>query len=106
MAAAGGLGSVPRWMPMTSSGTPREFPNPDHARDQYGFSFGGPIKKKKTFFFVDFEKTREGAPKDINAFVPTAAERMGDFRNTQVICTDSSFGCTEGQPTPSAFSIL
>jgi hypothetical protein len=74
-------------------------PNPDHARDQYGFSFGGPIKKQKTFFFVDFEKTREGSPTDINAFVPTAAERNGDFRNTQVICTDASFGCTEGQPT-------
>src|SRR5450755_3068772 len=68
-------------------------PKPDHARDQYGFSFGGPIKKGKTFFFVDFEKTREGSPVDINAFVPTAAERMGDFRNTMVICTDSSFGC-------------
>ena len=36
---------------------------------------------------------------DVKAFVPTAAERMGDFRNTQVICTDSSFGCTLGQPT-------
>jgi hypothetical protein len=74
-------------------------PNPDHVRDQYGFSFGGPIKKQKTFFFVDFEKTREGSPTDVNAFVPTAAERMGDFRNTQVICTDSSFGCTLGAPT-------
>jgi Carboxypeptidase regulatory-like domain/TonB dependent receptor len=74
-------------------------PNPDHVRDQYGFSFGGPIKKQKTFFFVDFEKTREGSPLNINAFVPTAAERNGDFRATQVICTDSSFGCTLGQPT-------
>ncbi|MDP9337329.1 MAG: TonB-dependent receptor [Acidobacteriota bacterium] len=74
-------------------------PNPDHARDQYGFSFGGPIKKQKTFFFVDFEKTREGSPTDVSAFVPTTAERNGDFRNTQVICTDSSFGCTLGQPT-------
>ena len=74
-------------------------PNPDHVRDQYGFSFGGPIKKQKTFFFVDFEKTREGSPVDVNAFVPTAAERMGDFRNTQVICTDNSFGCTLGAPT-------
>jgi hypothetical protein len=54
-------------------------PNPDHARDQYGFSFGGPIRKQKTFFFVDFEKTRDGAPFDINAFVPTALERTGDF---------------------------
>jgi len=73
-------------------------PNPDHVRDQYGFSFGGPIKKGKTFFFVDFEKTRKNDPVNIDAFVPTAAERAGDFRNTQVICTDSSLGCTLGQP--------
>src|SRR5260221_2501120 len=33
-----------------AQGTPR----PDHLRDQYGFSLVGPIKKPKTFFFVDF----------------------------------------------------
>jgi hypothetical protein len=59
--------------------------NPDHVRDQYGFSFGGPIKKGKTFFFVDFEKTRQNDPVNIDAFVPTALERAGDFRNTQVL---------------------
>jgi len=37
-------------------------PNPDHVRDQYGFSFGGPIKKQKTFFFVDFEKNPRRQP--------------------------------------------
>jgi hypothetical protein len=58
---------------------------PDHARDQYGFSFGGPIKKEKTFFFVDFEKTRQNDPVHIDAFVPTALERAGDFRNTQLL---------------------
>jgi hypothetical protein len=66
-------------------------PNPDHARDQYGFSFGGPIKKQKTFFFVDFEKTRESNPVNINAFVPTALERMGDFSKTMVVCNDPTF---------------
>ncbi len=71
---------------------------PDHLRDQYGFSFGGPIRKDKTFFFVDFEKTRQNDPTNIDAFVPTADERMGDFRNTQVICTDSSLGCTLNDP--------
>jgi hypothetical protein len=31
-------------------------PKPDSHRDQGGFSLGGPIRKNKTFFFVDFEK--------------------------------------------------
>jgi hypothetical protein len=55
---------------------------PDHLRDQYGFSLGGPIKKEKTFFFVDFEKLRQNDPVHIDAFVPTADERNGDFRNS------------------------
>jgi hypothetical protein len=66
-------------------------PNPDHVRDQYGFSVGGPIKKEKTFFFVDFEKTRQSDPVNIDALVPTAAERAGDFRQTQIICSDPTF---------------
>ncbi|HEX3227626.1 MAG TPA: carboxypeptidase regulatory-like domain-containing protein, partial [Pyrinomonadaceae bacterium] len=55
---------------------------PDHLRDQYGFSLGGPIKKEKTFFFVDFEKLRQNDPVHIDAFVPTTEERNGDFRNS------------------------
>jgi len=55
---------------------------PDHARDQYGFSLGGPVKKEKTFFFVDFEKLRQNDPNHIDAFVPTQDERNGDFRNS------------------------
>ncbi len=55
---------------------------PDHVRDQYGFSLGGPIKKEKTFFFVDFEKLRQNDPLHIDAFVPTDDERKGDFRNS------------------------
>ncbi|HMI49931.1 MAG TPA: TonB-dependent receptor [Candidatus Saccharimonadales bacterium] len=63
-------------------------PNPDHSRDQYGFSFSGPLRKNKTFFLVDFEKTKQSDPVDINAFVPTTAERTGDFRNS-VLADDS-----------------
>ena len=57
---------------------------PDHVRDQYGFSLGGPIKKNKTFFFVDFEAIRQNDPFDIDAFVPTDLERTGDFRNLSI----------------------
>ena len=55
-------------------------PNPDHVRDQYGFSLGGPIKKQKTFSSV-ISKERK-ITLNIDAFVPTADERMGDFRNS------------------------
>lgn len=57
-------------------------PKPDHVRDQYGFSLGGPIRKEKTFFFVDFEKTRQNDPVNIAGTVPTNAERNGDFSQT------------------------
>src|SRR3989442_3217449 len=52
---------------------------PDHIRDQYGFSLGGPVKKNKTFFFVDFEKVRQQDPFNLEGVVPTALERTGDF---------------------------
>src|SRR5437660_3602766 len=46
-------------------------PKPKHARDQYGFSIGGPIIKNKTFFFGDIEKVRDNEPQNIVASVPT-----------------------------------
>ena len=52
---------------------------PDHVRDQYGFSLGGPLKKNKTFFFVDFEKVRQQDPLTLGGIVPTDLERTGDF---------------------------
>src|SRR5215472_8201267 len=58
-------------------------PRPDHLRDQYGFSLGGPIRHNKTFFFVDFEKAREKDPINIEGVVPTDAERNGDFTGLQ-----------------------
>jgi carboxypeptidase family protein/TonB-dependent receptor-like protein len=59
-----------------------QIPRPDHLRDQYGFSLGGPIRKQKTFFFVDLEFTREHDPVNMNGTVPTDDERNGIFTNT------------------------
>jgi hypothetical protein len=65
---------------------PEPGPKPNHARDQYGFSIGGPIRKNKTFFFFDLEKVRDNEPINIVASVPmngkfpgTSNERAGDF---------------------------
>jgi hypothetical protein len=61
-----------------SSGVAR----PNHSRDQYGFSLGGPIHKQKTFFFIDLEFTREHDPVNLNGTVPTDEERNGIFTDT------------------------
>ena len=52
---------------------------PDSARDQGGFSIGGPIRRNKTFFFADFEKVRANSAFNGIATVPTQAERGGNF---------------------------
>ncbi|MFZ0816655.1 MAG: carboxypeptidase-like regulatory domain-containing protein, partial [Candidatus Sulfotelmatobacter sp.] len=58
---------------------PAPNPKPDSKRDQGGFSLGGPIKKDKTFFFVDFEKVRSSSAQSGLVTVPTMAERQGNF---------------------------
>jgi hypothetical protein len=52
---------------------------PPLRRNQYGATFGGPIRKDKTFFFVDWEGTREHSGTTHNAGVPSAAMKTGDF---------------------------
>ncbi len=56
-------------------------PTPDALkRNQFGGSIGGPIKKDKLFFFGTYQGTRiHTAPQGNITFVPTAAERAGDF---------------------------
>jgi len=51
-------------------------------QNQFGGTVGGPIKRDKTFFFVNFEEYRQvvGAPGITS--VPTALQRAGDFSQT------------------------
>ncbi len=53
---------------------------PDDKQNQFGGTFGGPIKKDRTFFFTSYEGRRvvHGISSD-EVVVPTAAERTGDF---------------------------
>ncbi len=55
---------------------------PRYQMNQFGFSLGGPLRRNRTFFFVDYEGRRmsEGITKVAN--VPTALERAGDFSQT------------------------
>jgi hypothetical protein len=58
---------------------PADRPDPRYQRNQFGFSYGGPLVKNRTFFFADYEGTRvrEGITRITN--VPTLLERRGNF---------------------------
>ena len=58
-------------------------------RNQFGFSFGGPViitklynGPNKTFFFGDYEGLRQVTPSTVRDTVPTALQRAGDFSQT------------------------
>ena len=54
-------------------------PKPPFNRNEFGFSFGGPIRRQQTFFFGNFEGLRERFPRVNTLSVATAAQREGDF---------------------------
>ncbi|MGA3166102.1 MAG: TonB-dependent receptor [Terriglobia bacterium] len=54
-------------------------PLPPLKRNNFGATVGGPIKHDKTFFFFDYEGTRQATLSTFTAGVPSAAERTGNF---------------------------
>ena len=47
--------------------------------NEFGGTVGGPIIRNRTFFFFDYEGSRESASVTKDAGVPSVAERAGDF---------------------------
>ena len=55
-------------------------------RNQFGGTFGGPVRKDKTFFFGYYEGLRNRQGETVSATVPTQTERQGDFG---LLCTQA-----------------
>ncbi|MCU1314921.1 MAG: Oar protein, partial [Candidatus Acidoferrum typicum] len=90
---------------------------PDDKQNQFGGTFGGPIKKDRTFFFASYEGRRvvHGISSD-PVVVPTAAERNGDFSATpfdpsatiqdQLVADVFNARCNLGASVGSAYATL
>src|SRR3954453_9876750 len=50
-----------------------------YKKNDFGYTFGEPIIKNKTFFFWSQEWRRERVPAEYNVAVPSVEERAGDF---------------------------
>jgi hypothetical protein len=70
------------------------------ARDDYGFTFGGPIRKDRMHFFTSGEWNEEqrGVPR--SSQVPTALEKQGDFSQSDPGCPGIPIDPLTGQPFP------
>src|ERR1700742_2191578 len=53
----------------------------EYRQNQFGATFGGPIKHDKTFFFMDYEGTRIRQAVPYVSTVPTALERSSGYTN-------------------------
>ncbi len=71
-------------------------------RQDYGFTLGGPIRQDRLHFFLSGEWNDEERGIARTGFVPTAAERAGDFSGPSIPgCTPATpIDPTTGQPFP------
>ena len=57
---------------------------PAFRQNQYGVTFGAPLKKNNWFIFGDFQGLRQGRGLNVISTVPTAAQKAGNFGATNV----------------------
>ena len=52
---------------------------PDYRRNQFGGTFGGPLVRNRTFFFVDYQGQRQAIGRTVISTVPSVLQRQGIF---------------------------
>ena len=59
----------------------------EYRQNQFGFTLGGPIRKNKTFFFMDYQGTRIRQALTAVSTVPTAQERASGYTDLSELLT-------------------
>src|SRR6266481_3699483 len=72
-------------------------------QNQFGGTFGGPLKKDKTFFFAYFEGFRNRQGETDSSTVPSLAERRGDF---SALCPEGFSGGFCKNPKHQLFNVF
>ena len=72
----------------------------DLTRDDYGFTLGGPLIRDKLHFFVSTEWNDEVRGNAVSDGVPSAAEKRGDFSESDPVCRPIPVDPLTGQPFP------
>ena len=67
---------------------------PVYRQNQFGGTFGGPIRKDKTFFFVDYQGTRQTQSSPVNTQMPSVANFTGNFSDSVTSLTGSVNGAS------------
>jgi hypothetical protein len=65
---------------------------PVFRQNQFGGTFGGPIRKDGTFFFLDYQGTRQTQASPVNSLMPSTDNFSGNFTDSESLLTGSVGG--------------
>lgn len=75
---------------------------PPFRRNQFGGTLGGPIKKNKLFYFMNYEGIRQVLDTTYVNYVPSATLRQGIYNGTQYTLNSASNAMLQLYPLPNA----
>jgi Carboxypeptidase regulatory-like domain len=81
-------------------GTAENPDKPRFRRNQFGFVLGGPIVKDRTFFFADYQGSRQSIERVRISTVPTALQRQGIFTERVAGQVPALYDPATTQPVP------